>query len=115
MKVASAVFFCGLLPGLPASAAAAFPQAAPSPIKSYTGALVEADCNPASKSTVCQVSSTTVRFGILLGDKVYAFDAAGNTMAHKELKAAGKAGRLSVTVNGQVKGNILQVDSLQIY
>lgn len=96
--------------------AVAFPaQAAPSPLKSYTGALVGADCNPSSKSAACQVSSTTVRFGILLGDKVYVFDAAGNAMAQKELRATAKAGKLSVTVNGQVKGVILEVDSLQIY
>ncbi|MCC6364177.1 MAG: hypothetical protein IT165_11675 [Bryobacterales bacterium] len=108
--------FAACLLAHPAPAAGA---QAPSPVaqsaNTYSGTLVDSNCNPSTQRAACEVSASTSSFALLANGKVYAFDNAGNVAAQKELKSSGKTGTVSVTVTGKMSGAMIQVDNIKIH
>jgi hypothetical protein len=63
----------------------------------------------------CALTSQKSGFGILTADKTFLkFDADGNAKILEQLKSSKKADHLRVNVTGDVQGDILKVDSINL-
>lgn len=74
-----------------------------------------AAANPDSHTRQCALGCATSGFGIVTNDqKFLKFDAAGNAKILAQLKASQKKDHLRVNVSGDVKGDTLNVTSVQL-
>jgi hypothetical protein len=70
--------------------------------------------NPDAHSRSCMMSCAKNGYGVMVDGKFVKFDAKGNELAKDALKNTDKKDHLRVTVNGDMKGDTLQVTSLKI-
>jgi hypothetical protein len=116
VRILGLSLFAACLLAHPAPVAGAqAPSSAAQSGKTYSGALVDSNCNPSTQRAACQVSASTSSFALLMNGKVYTFDSAGNAAAQKELKSSGKTGTVSVTVIGTMSGDMIQVENIKIH
>ena len=94
-----------------------FPLAAPA--AEWTGYLMDTMCvpskrdQPAAHTAECMRGCQKSGFGLITADGKYIkFDEAGNAKALKQLELSKKEDNLLVKVNGQLKGGMIQVDSV---
>lgn len=79
----------------------------------FTGTLVDADCKAVNATKPCEITASTRSYGIQAANGAFAkFDANGNSMVAEQLR--GRKGRVSVTVQGTLAGDTLQVQAVQI-
>jgi hypothetical protein len=71
--------------------------------------------NPDAHTTKCAIDCAPGGYGILTPDGAFlAFDEAGNAKAESALKATKKKDHLRVDVDGELKGNEIQVKSISL-
>ena len=71
--------------------------------------------NPDSHTTKCLINCQPSGYGILTQDGAFlAFDEAGNTKVEEALKETKKTDHLRVSVEGEMKGNEIQVKSISL-
>lgn len=76
----------------------------------------KAAADPDSHTRECALKCQASGYGILTKDKQFLkFDAAGNAKITEALKASDKKDHLRVDVSGDVKGDTLQVTSIQLH
>lgn len=91
--------------------------------ESWTGKLIDANCSAASGNSSnssssklpesCMPTSSTKVFAIQTPDgKIYRLDSEGNTKAAEAMKS--NPGKSEVTVSGNLKGQMVNVESLQV-
>lgn len=93
--------------------------------ESWTGKLIDANCSAASNSNSnssatssklpesCTPTSSTKVFAIQTPDgKIYRLDSAGNSKAAEAVKS--NPGKSEVTVSGNLNGQMVKVESLQV-
>jgi len=75
----------------------------------------EMKANPDAHTTKCAMQCEKAGYGILTKDGAFlAFDKAGNTQVEAALKSTKKADHLRVDVDGERKGNEIQVKSVSL-
>jgi hypothetical protein len=80
--------------------------------ETWTGKLVDANCQPQAK-TSCEASPTTTSFAVQTADgKILKLDSAGNSKASAALRTDGVAKDAHVTVMGSMEGQTIKVDSI---
>jgi len=81
----------------------------------WTGILVDSDC-PTKPSNMCEVTESTILFGIVASDGTYApFDHEGNHQAKTAISQAQKRrGAFGALVRGRMQSAILHVDFLRV-
>ena len=86
----------------------------------HNAPLVDVSCskkaaaNPDAHTRSCALACEKSGFGIVDNGKFIKFDAKGNQEVLKELKASHETDHLRVNVNGEVKGDTLQVSSVKL-
>jgi hypothetical protein len=86
--------------------------------ETWTGKLVDATCAAKGESSAphanqCAPTRSTKSFGIELPDgRVYKLDASGNTKASEAMKTNPRTE--TVTINGQLDGQTVKVDSINL-
>lgn len=85
-------------------------------------ALMDADCsteqskldNPDHHSRGCALKCADSGYGIVVDKKFIKFDAKGNDLAKAALEKSEKKDHLRVTVDGEMKGGVINVSSLKL-
>ena len=70
--------------------------------------------NPDGHSRSCMMSCVKNGYGAMIDGKFVKFDAKGNDLAKEALKASSKKDHIRATVDGEMKGDTLEVKSLKI-
>ena len=86
--------------------------------ETWTGTVVDVMCKNndlASHSRDCALNCSKSGYGIVLADgKFIKFDERGNAKALAAIKATSKEKDLKAKVNGALKDDVIQVDSIEI-
>lgn len=97
--------------------------AAPLAAKEWKGvALMDTNCstkkasltNPEKHATACAKKCEKSGYGAVVGGKYIKFDKKGDELAEAALKNTKKTDHLTATINGEMKGDKLQVTSLKL-
>lgn len=85
---------------------------------SWSGTLVDVMCkgkDVAGHTRECALNCAKSGYGVVLADgKFLKFDESGNAMALKKLKASTKDKDLKVKVTGNLDGDLIRVESLEL-
>jgi hypothetical protein len=85
--------------------------------QTWSGTLADADCKATTPTEKCEVSDITRNFGLLTSaGKFVRLDDSGNEKVRTALQSAKqKTGSISAMVRGQMDGDTIKVDSVQIH
>jgi hypothetical protein len=91
-------------------------QDSPSRSQTWSGTLADADCKAATPTEKCEVSDLTRNFGLqTTAGKFMRLDSDGNEKVHTALQnARQKTGMINASVKGEMDGETLKVESVQI-
>ena len=84
--------------------------------QTYTGTLVDAECNPTSPGKQCEVTENTKSFSLQISsDKILKFDDEGNAKVREAVQASRKTGSgVKAAITGSMDGDTLKVEAVQI-